>query len=71
MKAVSRPGGILWPEPDGFFGTFKNLWAFFPGERLRLIPLGLICGLLTPLVILSCRLNLTSYSGRHRKGIAT
>ena len=60
MTAVNRPRGILWPDPDGFLGTFKNLWAFFPEERLRLIPLGLVCGLLTPLVTVFYRLNLPS-----------
>ena len=57
MKAASRPRGIFWPEPDGFFGTFKSLWIINPEERRRLILPGFICAFLTPLVTIFCRLE--------------
>ena len=33
MKMTSRPKGTLWPAPDGYIGTFKNLWRIWRWQR--------------------------------------
>ncbi len=57
VRRRTQDEGSLWPDPDGFLETFKNLWRIWPSERYIVVPVFIGALLATPLVELLLRIE--------------